>query len=132
MSMVVMGLGAALLFTGSARAQQEMDPTFFDLHPGTPAAKSATVRTAQQAPLATPKSRDTESALSIVAGKDTTLEAGLARVAVIEGALALIFAGGLASIVLYALAATKRADVPSGPFYNPTRRYSPASASPVQ
>src|SRR5260221_9147216 len=37
--MVLVGLGAALLMAGSARAQQDMDPTYFDIHPGTPAAQ---------------------------------------------------------------------------------------------
>src|SRR5258708_11900350 len=46
--MVLVGLGAALLMAGSARAQQDMDPTYFDIHPGTPAAqKTAVVRRAE-------------------------------------------------------------------------------------
>ena len=38
MQMIMVGLGAALLMAGSARAQQDMDPTYFDVNPGTPAA----------------------------------------------------------------------------------------------
>src|SRR5258707_6428937 len=46
--MVLVGLGAALLMAGSARAQQDMDPTYFDINPGTPAVqKAAVVRSAQ-------------------------------------------------------------------------------------
>src|SRR5258707_2424148 len=41
--MVLVGLGAALLMAGSARAQQDMDPTYFDIHPGTPAAQKTAV-----------------------------------------------------------------------------------------
>ena len=131
MSMMLVGIGAAMLFAGTARAQQDMDPTYFDVNPGTPAAKAATVRTAQQAP-AVQKTRDTESALSIASGKDSTLEAGLTRVAVIDGALALIFFGGFASIVVYAVAATKREYAPPTLSYNPASRFSTASATPVQ
>lgn len=133
MSMMLMGLGAAFLLAGSTRAQQEVDPTYFDIKPGTPATQAAPVRSAQQAPVAVQKSHDTESALSIATGRDATLEAGLTRVAVIDVALSLIFVGGFASIVVYALAATKRAYVPRELSYNPTRPYTPtASASPVQ
>ena len=132
MSLMLTGIGAAMLFAGTARAQQDMDPTYFDVNPGAPAAKAAPVRTAQQAPATVQKSRDTESALSIASGKDATLEAGLTRVAVIDGALALIFLGGFASIVVYAVAATKREYAPRDLSYNPARRYSTVSATPVQ
>src|SRR5260221_3404725 len=43
MQMVIVGLGAALLMAGSARAQQDMDPTYFDINPGTPAVQKAAV-----------------------------------------------------------------------------------------
>jgi len=131
-SVTLMGIGAAMLFAGTARAQQDMDPTYFDVNPGTPAVKAAPVRTVQQAPATVQKSRDTESALSIASGKDTTLEAGLTRVAVIDGALALIFLGGFASIVVYAVAATKREYAPRDLSYNPAAQYHTASATPVQ
>ena len=130
--LAVLGLGAALLFAGTARAQQEVDPTYFDINPGTPSVKAEPVRWAQQAPATQPKSLDTQSAMSIATGKDATLEAGLARVLVIDIALALIFLGGFASIVLYALAATKRAHVPRELSYHTNRTFAPASASPAQ
>ena len=130
-SLLVMGLGAAFLFAGSARAQQEVDPSFFDINPGTSVEKAAPLTTAQQTPAAVQRSGNAEGALAIATGKDATFEAGLTRVAVIDIALAMILVGGFASIVVYALAATKRAYVPRSS-YNPTRPYATVSASPVQ
>ena len=132
MTAAVVGLGAALLFAGTVRAQQEIDPTHFDVNPGTPAVQAAPVRTAQASPAAQ-KSRDTESALSIATGKDGTLEAGLTRVAVIDGAIAVIFLGGFACIVVYAVAATRREYVPDDLSYSAAApRYHTVSATPVQ
>lgn len=137
MSMMLMGIGASMLFASTVRAQQDMDPTYFDVNPRTSAVKAvpvkaAPVRTAQQAPAAVQKSRDTESAMSIASGKDATMEAGLTRVAVIDGALALIFFGGFASIVVYAAAATKREYAPRDRSYHPAPQYHTVSATPVQ
>jgi hypothetical protein len=107
--MVLVGLGAALLMAGSARAQQDMDPTYFDIHPGTPAAqKTAVVRSAQNYIPAKTEGNDSASALAVVSGEDATLEAGITRVAVIDLGIALILFGGILSIVLYAMAATRR------------------------
>jgi hypothetical protein len=131
MSMMAIGFGAAILLAAPARAQQEVDPTYFDITPGTPAIKAAPVRTAQEVPAAVQKSGNAESALAIATGKDATLEAGLTRVLVLDIALALIFVGGFASIVAYALLATKRAYIPGGS-YHPNRPYAAVSASPVQ
>ena len=48
MQVIMVGLGAALLMAGSARAQQDMDPAYFDVKPGTPAvSQTMAVRTAQ-------------------------------------------------------------------------------------
>ena len=109
MQMVMVGLGAALLMAGSARGQQDMDPTYFDINPGTPAVqKAAVVRSAQnQIPVKTERD-DAASALAVVSGKDATLEAGMTRVFLINAGVALILFGGIVSIVLYALAATRR------------------------
>jgi hypothetical protein len=109
MQMVIVGLGAALLMAGSARAQQDMDPTYFDINPGTPAVqKAAVVRSAQSYIPAKTESNDSASALAVVSGEDATLEAGITRVAVIDLGIALILFGGIISIVLYAMAATRR------------------------
>jgi hypothetical protein len=108
MQMVMVGLGAALLMAGSARAQQDMDPTYFDINPGTPAAsKAAALRVAQGAPAATPNG-STQSALKLAVSKEATLEAGVARMAIVDACIALILLGGIGSIALYATAATRR------------------------
>jgi hypothetical protein len=109
MEMVIVGLGAALLMAGSARAQQDMDPTYFDIKPGTPAVqKAAVVRSAQSYIPARTEGKDAASALAVASGEDATLEAGMTRVAVIDVGIALILFGGIVSIVLYAMAATRR------------------------
>src|SRR5258706_6416425 len=75
--MVLVGLGAALLMAGSARAQQDMDPTYFDIHPGTPAGqKTAVVRRAQNYIPAKKESNDSGSALAAVNRADATLAVG--------------------------------------------------------
>jgi hypothetical protein len=108
MQAIMLGLGAALLMAGSARAQQDMDPTYFDVKPGTPAAtKVAHVRVAQSAPTAK-DSGEPESALRLATSREATLEAGVMRMAVVDAGIALILMGGLVSIVLYAMAATRR------------------------
>src|SRR5467141_3287121 len=89
MQMVLMGLGAALLLTSSARAQQDMDPTYFDVNPGTPG-KVADVRTAQSSPAIVENGNQAESALAIASGKDATLEAGMTRLAVVDAGIVLI------------------------------------------
>src|ERR1700737_381133 len=109
MQMVMVGLGAALLMAGSARGQQDMDPTYFDINPGTPAVqKAAVVRSAQNYIPAKTEGNDATSALAVASGEDATLEAGMTRVAVIDAGIALILFGGIVSIVLYAMAATRR------------------------
>ena len=135
MQMVLVGLGAALLLTSSARAQQEMDPTYFDINPGTPVvAKAAPVRTVQSAPAVTQST--SESALAIASGKDATLEAGMTRLAVVDAGIVLILLGGAGSIVAYAMAATRRERSPqvstaSVP-YTSKAPYTPVSAAPAQ
>jgi hypothetical protein len=105
---VLVGLGAALLMAGSARAQQDMDPTYFDVNPGTPAvSKVVVVRTAQSAPRAT-ENGSAQNALMLASSKEDTLEAGVARMAIVDAGAALILFGGVISIVLYARAATRR------------------------
>jgi hypothetical protein len=108
MQLMMAGFGAALLMAGSARAQQDMDPTYFDINPGTPAiSKAAPVRVAQSAPAAT-QSGSTQSALRLAVSREATLEAGMARMAILDAGIALILLGGIGSIVLYAMVATRR------------------------
>ena len=108
MQMMMVGLGAALLMAGSARAQQDMDPTYFDINPGTPAVtKAAVVRVAVNAP-ATKANEKAESALTLATSREGTLEAGVMRMAIVDAAIVLILLGGIVSIVMYAMAATRR------------------------
>ena len=108
MQILMVGLGAALLMAGSARAQQDMDPTYFDINPGTAAvSKVVAVRTAQSLPQAT-ENGSAQNALMLAGSKEATLEAGVARMAIVDAAAALILFGGIVSIVLYARAATRR------------------------
>src|SRR5258708_25619646 len=70
--------------------------------------KTAVVRSAQNYIPAKTEGNDSASALAVVSGEDATLEAGITRVAVIDLGIALILFGGILSIVLYAMAATRR------------------------
>ena len=108
MQTVMVGLGLALMMAGSARAQQDVDPTYFDVNPGTPAvSKIAPVQTAQSpAPVA--EGSVAQSQLALASSKEQTLEAGVARMAIVDGGIAMLLFGGVISIVLYAKAATRR------------------------
>jgi hypothetical protein len=70
--------------------------------------KAAVVRSAQNYIPAKTEGNDAVSALAVASGEDATLEAGMTRVAVIDAGIALILFGGIVSIVLYAMAATRR------------------------
>jgi hypothetical protein len=108
MRVMMLGLGGALLLAGSARAQQDMDPTYFDVNPGTPAAgKIVTVR-AMHTSQAAKENASAESALALANRSDVTLEAGVTRMAIVDAGVALILLAGIVSIALYAKAATRR------------------------
>jgi hypothetical protein len=130
MQMMMVGLGAALLMAGSARAQQDMDPTYFDINPGTPAvSKAAVVRVAHSSP-ASKENGPTEGALTLATSNDLTLEASVMRMAIVDAGVVLILFGGIVSIVLYAMTATRRermvrVSLVSAP-------YSPVSAATAQ
>jgi len=107
MQAMMLGLGAALLMAGSARAQQEMDPTYFDINPGTPAVSQAAPVRLATAP-AGKADGQAQSALTLATSKEDTLEAGVMRMAIVDTGIALILVGGILSIVAYALLATRR------------------------
>src|SRR5260221_1453304 len=72
--MVLVGLGAALLMAGSARAQQDMDPTYFDINPGTPAVqKAAGVRSPQSYISPKKESKDATSPPALGSGAGWSL-----------------------------------------------------------
>jgi hypothetical protein len=130
MQMVMLGLGAALLTAGSARAQQDMDPTYFDVNPGTPAVSKVVVVRAAQSSQAAKENASAESTLALANRSDVTLEAGVTRMAIVDVGVALILLGGIVSIVLYAMAATRRERAPRvSPVSAP---YTPVSASTAQ
>jgi hypothetical protein len=127
MQMMMVGLGAALLMAGSSRAQQDMDPTYFDVNPGTPAVKAAVIRVAQSSPAA---KESTQNALTMAISKEETLEAGVARMAIVDAGVVLVLLGGILSIVLYAVAATRR-ERTLGPS-RAAAAYRPVSAATAQ
>ena len=130
MQMVMLGLGAALLMAGSARAQQDMDPTYFDAKPGTPAVSKVVVVRAAQSSQTAKENASAESTLALANRSDVTLEAGVTRMAIVDVGVALILLGGIVSIVLYAMAATRRERAPRvSPVSAP---YTPVSASTAQ
>lgn len=130
MQMVMLGLGAALLMAGSARAQQDMDPTYFDVNPGTPAVSKVVVVRAAQSSQTAKENASAESALALANRSDVTLEAGVTRMAIVDVGVALILLGGIVSIVVYAMAATQRERAPRvSPVSAP---YTPVSASTAQ
>ncbi len=106
--MMMLGLGAALLMAGSARAQQDMDPTYFDVNPGTPAVSKAVAVRAAQGLQAARENASAESTLALANRSDVTLEAGVTRMAIVDAGVALILLTGIVSIVIYAMAATRR------------------------
>jgi hypothetical protein len=106
--MLLVGVGAALLMAGSARAQQDMDPTYFDVNPGRPAAENVVLTRAAARPVAAPAEIRGESSMALASSSDQTLEAGVMRMAVVDAGVLLLLVAGLGSIVLYATAATRR------------------------
>jgi hypothetical protein len=130
MQMVMVALGAALLMAGSARAQQDMDPTYFDIHPGTPAvSKAVVVRTAQNSQSAK-ENISAESTLALANRSDVTLETDVTRIAVVDSGIALILLAGVVLIARYAVAAARGARVPRIP--KVARPYTPVSAATAQ
>jgi hypothetical protein len=109
MRLTLVGLGATLLFGSSARAQQEMDPTIFDNNPGMTRIDNRSTAQAAQKPAVLRKYEvNTASAAIIPSAKDSTLEASVSRMMATEAAIFVVLLAGIASIALYAVAATSR------------------------
>jgi hypothetical protein len=104
---MMVGLGAALL-AGSVCAQQDMDPTYFDIKPGAPAASKAVVRQAAQSPAALKDNSAAQSAMTLASSDDATLETDVMRMEIADAGVALILFAGMVSIVSYAILATRR------------------------
>jgi hypothetical protein len=126
---MLVGLGAALLMAGSVRAQQDMDPTYFDVNPGAPAVhENAAVRTAQNVQPAG-ENAGAQDVAAVVSG-DSTLESVMTRIAIVDAGVALILFGGVICIVLYAMGATRRERSLQVNRRNTT--YAPVSAATAQ
>jgi hypothetical protein len=109
MQVMLMGLGAALLLASSAHAQQDMDPTAFDVNPGTPRiAKVAAGYTAQSSATAKKTDSAASTSESLWSGQETKQEADLARLTMVDATMVVILMAGVGLIVLYAMAATRR------------------------
>ncbi len=107
--MMLVGLGAALVLAGSAYAQQEMDPTTFDVNPGTPHMVSGGVARTAQSPAAVNKINSAAvTSASLWNGQATKQESDLARLTLVDTMMVVIMMTGIGLIVLYAMAATKR------------------------
>jgi hypothetical protein len=127
MQLIMVGLGAALLMAGSARAQQDMDPTYFDVNPGAPAvSQDVAVRTAQN----TQAALENAQGQAVAASGDSTLESVMTQIAIVDTSIAVILFGGVLVIVLYAMAATRRERGLQAP--RTTTRYTPVSAATAQ
>ena len=128
--MLMVGLGAALLMAGSARAQQDMDPTYFDVNPGTPAVSKTILVKAAPSSQAAKENASAESTLALANRSDVTLETSVTRVAIVDSGIALILLAGVVLIARYAVAAARGARVPG--ISKVTRPYTPASAATAQ
>src|SRR5260370_40335686 len=93
-AMLLAGLGAALLLATPVRAQQDMDPTYFDINPDTPRAEHLThVRAAVNSTAAVKV--HAQPAAGLPATADATLEANIVRVTVADLAALVILFGGV-------------------------------------
>ena len=129
MQMAMVGLGAALLMAGSARAQQEMDPTHFDVNPGTPAVSKVVVAPAAQRVQASSQNGQAESAVTLASIQESTLEGSVTRMTFVDAGVLLILLGGVFSIAAYAMVATRRERIRVSPM---STRYTPVSAATAQ
>ena len=129
MQMLMVGLGAALLMAGSALAQQEMDPTHFDVNPGTPAVSKVAVAPAAQRAQASLQNGQAENAAGLASIQESTLEGGVTRMTFVDAGVVLILLGGVFLIAAYALVATRREQIRVSPM---SARYTPVSAATAQ
>ena len=114
---------------GSVRAQQDIDPTFFDVNPAGPTVNEEAVMRAalhEQTKIANAAARDS----AVIVGGDSTLESAMTRMAIVDAGVALVLFGGIISIVLYAMAATRREHFL--PVQRGNAAYTPVSAATAQ
>jgi hypothetical protein len=104
-SMMVTGLGVALLFASPVRAQQEMNPDTFDIHPGTPTEVAAATPTPVSAPTTVQDGAMVQAAIMPASNWDGSFAAPWNAVDV---TMVVILAAGTVLVTLFALAATRR------------------------
>jgi hypothetical protein len=108
-SMIVMGLGVALLLASPMRAQQEINPDTFDINPGTPKAELVAAAPASAGPALASDARQsvTSSQAGMVSGSDWS---GMfaAPLNAVDVAMVLILAVGTGMVAIYTVAATRR------------------------
>jgi len=102
-SMMVMGLGVALLFANPVRAQQEMNPDTFDINPGTPTEVAAAAPVS--APTAAQDDAMVQAAMMPASNWDGSFAAPWNAV---DLTMVVILAAGTVLATLFALAATRR------------------------
>jgi hypothetical protein len=119
---VLIGLGAALLLASSAYAQQDMDPTDFPTNPGTVKVERHALQQTAQA-IAPAKQAHAERIVpaALFTGPSTQEESDFSRLVIVDAGMIVILMVGVAAIVLYAKAATKRERrlqpiLPDGPY----------------
>jgi hypothetical protein len=134
--MMIVGVGAALLMAGSARAQQDMDPTNFDVNPGRPAAEDVVLTRAAVQPVRASAEVRSESVMALAGSSEATLEASVMRMAVVDAGIVVLLVAGIGCIVLYARSATLRESRFQSSSMNRVRsmdaRYNTASAAIAQ
>jgi hypothetical protein len=122
-AMWLVGLSAALLLAAPTRAQQEMDPTTFDINPGTSPKQQVSVRTAREFNVAQTQEMLAQSATALPDSSNAVIDASLVRITATDVAVVVILFGGVCLIALYAMAATRRERQPrglAGIAYSPT------------
>lgn len=109
MQLLLAGLASTFLLGSAARAQQDTDPTNFEATSMVPQSNaSSTTQNAHNSSVGWKSEKPVVASLANQAGKDTTLEASVARMMAAEVAIFATLLIGIASIVLYAMAATRR------------------------
>jgi hypothetical protein len=106
---MLMGLGAALFLASSVRAQQDVDPTTFDINPGTAKLEQATApRPVLKVEAAKSVASESMISAALWSKRATKQETGLPRFSVVDTLVVLILVAGAGLIVAYAKIATRR------------------------
>lgn len=118
MQLILAGLGATFLSGSPARAQQDADPTIFEVSPIGPQSNTSSP-TQNARNLGAERKREEQAVASLTnqSGKDATLEANMSRMMVEEIAIFATLLVGIAAIMVYATVAARskgKVQVPPG------------------